>query len=139
MVAGVEHENVTKVDLGGAQQVEPVYFGAGERPLVRQHNAFIKAGQFKGGDHALAGVLAAIGQGDGLVKDIEGWPILSHQDALLQPGVKVIPCAGIDIVLLVVTGLFFAFDDAHDAVPALSIVFVLQPVPHPVVGLADDG
>jgi hypothetical protein len=73
------------------------------------------------------------------VENVECGCLFPFQDAFLQPGLVVVAGASVDVVCLVIAWLFLALDDAHDGVGTLVVVLVLQPVPHPVVGLADDG
>jgi len=128
-----------KLTVCGSHQVEPVHFGARKGPLVGQNHALVEPGKCQRSDQSLAGSRATVGQGEGLVEDVEGGCLLPHQDTLLQPGLVVVPCPGVDVVRFPVPGLLFPLDDTHDVVGAQVVVLVLKAVPHAVVGLADDG
>ncbi len=137
-VPRIEHEDVAEVDLGRTHQVEPVDLRPGVCPLVRQYRALVEGHQLQGGDQTLTRLLCPVRQCEALPQDVERRCDLAHQDAVFQPGLVVLPCPRVHILLLVVLWSLLPLDDPHDVIWAPLVVLVLKPVSHAVVGLADD-
>ena len=51
---GIEHKYLAEVGAGGAQQVEPVGHGLGQRLFVAKDDALAVVGEFAKGDEAAA-------------------------------------------------------------------------------------
>jgi hypothetical protein len=141
---GVEHEYLPEVGAGGAQQVEPVGHGPGERLLVPEDNPLAVVGEFAEGDEAAPLDHGAIARGNGEALGVgeDAGVLFPGEHALGAPLGEVAGGAAVDAVGLagrvVVEELGQAEDDPDQVVRAALVVGLLHGGRDLVVGLGDD-
>jgi hypothetical protein len=138
---GVEHEDLSKVCPRGAQQVEPVRLGLGERLFVTEYHLLAVVVEFSQSD-----------EGPPLVNlAVSPWhrePLRVSKDAGVfflgqnprPPPVREIPrCPGINVVASRFVKEFRQTEnDAHQVIQAALVVSLLHRWGNFVVGLGDD-
>src|ERR1039457_4139776 len=115
--------------LRGSQQVEPISFRLAERLLVTEDDLMVVVLHLTKGDEPAplgdrTGSVA--GNLESLSVEIKAGRRVGHQNAFCPPLPQRSSGAGIDILLVIITSLRLAEDDAHQVVRTGRVVLVLH-------------